>query len=216
MSRNRMGFWLAVLTAGLTAISFSIGIFGTPLNSYPYPYLAPFIPVDFAWLIPAFILMPVFVALTASIHHITPNERKIFSQIALSFAIICATVLMADFFIQLTVVLPSTLKGETAGLSLFTEYNPHGVFVGLEALGYLMMSTSFLSLAPIFNEGRLQKSIRGLFVASFVLAVSSLVGLSLAGYDIVYFELIIISVNWTVLIVSGILLGVLFRRATKS
>ena len=213
IGKNQIGFWLAALTAGLTAISFSLAIFGTPSYSFSYPFTPTFILSDFVWLIPAFILVPTFVALTASIHHHALNERKIFSQIALSFAIICAVLLMADFFIQWTVVLPSTLSGETAGLSLFTQYNPHGIFVSLEALGYLMMSAAFLFLAPLFDKGKLQQSIRWLFVASFVLAVGSLVGLSLAGYDIVQFEVIIIIVDWTVLIVSGILLGVLFRRA---
>ena len=52
-SKNRIGFWSAVLTTVLTVISFSIAINGTPLNSYAYPYIAPFIPFDFAWLIPA-------------------------------------------------------------------------------------------------------------------------------------------------------------------
>jgi len=214
-SKNRIGFWSAVLTTVLTVISFSIAINGTPLNSYAYPYIAPFIPFDFEKDITALILMPTFVALTASIHYYAPNERKIFSQIALSFAIVCAVLLMADYFIQLTVVLPSTLSGETAGLSLFTEYNPHGMFVSLEVLGFLMMSAAFLFLAPIFDKGRLQQSIRWLFVASFILAVSSVVGLSTAGYDIVYSEVAIISITWIVLIVSGILLAVLFRRTAK-
>jgi hypothetical protein len=130
----------------------------------------------------------------------------------LAFAIICAAVMMMDFFIQWTVVLPSTLQGETEGLSLFTQYNPHGLFVSLESLGYLMMSSAFLFLAPLFNGSKLQLSIRWLFVVSFVLAVGTFVGLTLAGYDIVQFEVLVITLNWTVLIVTGILMALMFRR----
>jgi hypothetical protein len=93
--------------------------------------------------------MATFVALTACIHTTHAlNEKKVFSQIALSLATMCAVLLMADLLIQWTVVLPSTQSGETIGLSLFTQYNPHGIFVSLESLGYLMMSTAFLFLAP--------------------------------------------------------------------
>jgi hypothetical protein len=58
-------------------------------------------------------------------------------------------------------------------------------------MGYLMMSSAFLFLAPLFNGGKLQLSIRWLFVMSFVLAVGTFVGLTLAGYDIVQFEVLV-------------------------
>jgi len=211
---HRVGFWAAVLTAGLAALSFSIAIFATPLNRYPYPYVPAFISIDYAWLIPAFILMPAFVVVTASVHAYAPKEKKIYSRIGLSFAIVSAVLLMADFFVQWAVILPSTLSGETAGLSLFTQYNPHGLFVAIEALGYLMMSTAFLFLAPVFATGRLQQSLRWLFVASFVLAVGALIVLSLAGFEIVLFEVVAITIDWTVLIVAGVLLGLLFGRSS--
>jgi len=214
-NQNRVGFWLAVLTALLTAISFSIAIFGSPSYKFSYPYTPEFIAVDYAWLIPAIILMPTFVALMVFIHYYGPNEKKIFSQIALSFAIVCAVLLMADYFVQWTVVLPSITSKETVGLSLFTQYNPHGFFVGLESLGYLMMNLALLFLAPVFGDGRLQKSLRWLFVASFVLAVGSFIGITAAGYDVVRFEVVIITTDWIVLIVSGILLSVLFKRLAK-
>jgi hypothetical protein len=154
-----------------------------------------------------------FIVLVAFIHHHAPNEKKLFSQIALSFATISAAMLMFDFFIQWTVVLPSTLAGETGGLSLFTQYNPHGLFVSIESLAYILMSTSFLALAPLFNDGRLQRSIRALFVAGFVLAIGSFIGLTSAGHDAVQFEVLVITIEWITLIVSGILLSVLFRGA---
>jgi hypothetical protein len=31
---------------------------------------------------------------------------------------------------------PSLLKGETEGLTLFLQYNPDGIFIALEDLGY--------------------------------------------------------------------------------
>jgi uncharacterized membrane protein YccC len=111
------------------------------------------------------------------------------------------------------VVIPSLLSGETAGLSLFTQYSPHGIFIALEGLGYMMMSVAFLFAAFVFTGGKLERSIRWLFVTGFVLAVGSFIVLSLLRYDIVAFEVTVLTINWTVLIVSGALLSVLFRRA---
>jgi hypothetical protein len=225
VSVSRLGFWSAVLTAVIAAVMFAAGVL-TPARSGPfctgsscitYPYvngLASFVPTDYIWLYPGFLLAPVFVVLMACIHHFAPDRKKVFSQIGLSFALIYACVITTDYFIQLVVVEPSILKGETAGLSLFTQYNPHGIFIGLEGLGYLMMSMALLFAAVVLAGGRLESAVRWLFVASFVLAVGSLVALSLLGYDILVFEVTILTINWTVLIVSGALLSVVFRRAS--
>jgi hypothetical protein len=37
----------------------------------------------------------------------------------------------------------------------------------------------------------------------------------LPGYDLVAFEVTVLSINWIVLIVSGVLLSILFRRAGR-
>jgi len=226
INANRLGFWSAVLTAVMAVAFFAVG-FVSPVRYISYPYVdvasstcgglqvvsCEFILMDYIWLYPAFLLAPTFVVLMVCIHYYAPVDRKIFSQIGLSFALIYAAVITTDYFIQWTVVQPSMLSGETEGLSLFTQYNPHGIFIALEGLGYLMMSMAFLSGAPIFAGGRLEHAIRWLFVTSFVLAVGSFVGLSLLRYDVVTFEVTIIMINCTVLIVSGALLSVLFRRA---
>jgi hypothetical protein len=81
------------------------------------------------------------------IHHNAANDKKVFSQIGLSFALIYATIITIDYFVRLAVIEPSIVSGETAGLSLFAQYNPHGIFIGLEGLGYLMMSVAFLFTA---------------------------------------------------------------------
>jgi len=161
---------------------------------------------------PGFLLAPLFVVLMACIHHYAPDDKKIFGQIGLSFALIYAAVITVDYFIQFVVIEPSILSGETAGLSLFTQYNPHGIFIALEGLGYFMMSAAFLFMAPLFAGGRLERTIRWFFVASFALAVSAFVSLSLLGYDIVAFEVTILLINWIVLIASGVLLSVIFKR----
>jgi hypothetical protein len=121
-----------------------------------------------------------------------------------------------DYFLQLTVVLPSLQAGETEGLSLFTQYDPHGLFIALESLGYTMLTIALLFAAPVFAGGRVERAIRGLFVLSFLLAVAAFVGLAVLGHDLIAFEVTVLMINWSVLIASGVLLGVVFRRAGQS
>ncbi len=222
---SRLGFWSAVLIVIDTAFFFLLGI-STPARSGPFctvscihfPYvsgLSAFIPADYVWLYPGFLLAPIFVVLMASIHQYALADKKIFSQIGLLFALTYATAIIIDYFIQFAVVEPSILSGESTGLSLFTQYNPHGLFIALEGVGYLMMSTALLFMAPVFVRGRLQRTIRWLYVSSFVFAASAFLVLSMLGYDIVAFEVAILTANWIVLMASGALLALLFRRAGR-
>jgi hypothetical protein len=71
---------------------------------------------------------------------------------------------------------------------------------------------TFLFLSPLFSGGRRQLAVRWLFVGSFILTAGAFVALTLAGYDIVQFEVLAITMNWTVLIAGGALLALLFRR----
>jgi hypothetical protein len=112
-------------------------------------------------------------------------------------------------------VVPSVQSGETQGLSLFTQYNPHGFFIALEALAYLMMTAAFLFAAPVFAGGKVERVIRGLFVLTFILGIVSFVGQWLLRHDLVAFEVTILMIDWLALIVGGALLALVFRRAGR-
>jgi len=111
-------------------------------------------------------------------------------------------------------VIPMSLMNDE-GVALLIQYNPYGVFLMLEELGSLLMSLSFLFMAPVFGDaGRLPTAIRWVFgvsgIAPFalLLAISSLYGM--ARLD--RFEVVVISISWLTLSASGILLSVQFRR----
>lgn len=184
--------------------------------AYPYLDVARFIPGDYLWLVPGFLLTPIFVVLVACIHAYATESMKVFSRIGLSFAVAYAVVIMVNYFVQFAVVTPSLQSGETQGLSLFTQYNPHGLFIALEALAYLMMSVALLFAAPVFAGGKAELAIRGLLVLGFVLAFAAFVVLSLLRHDLVAFEVTVLLINWIVLIVSGALVSIVFRRALRS
>jgi len=113
------------------------------------------------------------------------------------------------------VIQPSVLNRETDGVALLTQYNPHGIFIGLEEIGHFMMSTAFLCMAPVFSKtDKLERTIRRIFIISFILTISSFIIIS-AFYGIkreYRFEVIVIMINWIVLIVAGILLSLVFKR----
>ena len=218
-----VGFWAAILTAADATVFAAVGIAsparsgpmcGTVWPCVPAPYVdvAQFIPGDYLWLIPGILMTPIFVVLMASIHAWAPDPQRVFSRIGLAFGMAYAVVISTVYFVQFAVVIPSLQSGETAGLSLLTQYNPHGLFIAAEALGYLTMSLSLLFAAPVFADHGIERAIRWLFVAGFVLAVTAFVGLWLVGGDLIAFEVAVLSINWIVLIAAGALLSIVFRR----
>ena len=224
---NLLGFYSAILTTVVTTVTFGIAILTPPLSGpfcvgscfdYPFTDTISRFPRDFIWMYFAILLTLIYVVLMVCIHHYASNEKKIFSQIGLSFALISATVLITDYFIQISVIQPSLVNGETDGIAIITQYNPHGIFIVLEEIGYLMMSVSFLCMAPVFSgTNRLERAIRWTFIISFILTILSLIIISiLYGINREYiFEVVVIVIDWTVLIVSGILLSVVFKRAVR-
>ena len=224
---NLLGFYIAITTTVLTLVTFGIAICTPPISGpfcpgscieYPFTNIVSRFPRDYLWMYPAILLTLIYVLLMACIHHYASREKKIFSLIGLSFALIAASVLITDYFIQISVIQPSLLNGETEGIAILTQYNPHGIFIALEEIGYLMMSASFLCIAPVFSgNNRLESLIRWVFVISFILTMVSLITISFSyGIQREYrFEVVVITINWIVLIVSGILLSVLFKRSMR-
>ena len=149
----------------------------------------------------------------ACIHACAAGPKKIYSRIGLAFALVYAVVILVDYFVQLAVVVPSLQAGETEGLSLLTQYDPHGLFIALESLGYLVMTVALLFAAPVFAGGRVERAIRRLFILAFVLAATAFLGLALLAHDLVAFEVTVLVIDWSVLIASGALLSLVFRRA---
>jgi CDP-diglyceride synthetase len=122
--------------------------------------------------------------------------------------VISAGALVTDYAIQLAVMQPRPEKGEIGDLSLFSQYNPHGVFIALEDLGYLLRGVAFFFLAAALGRSEgFQRAVRILYFTASVLAVGSHVLLALLfGADLDYrYEVAAIAIDWIALIVSGVL-----------
>jgi hypothetical protein len=227
IAAKRVDLYSAILTVVTTVITFGLAITAVPnagagcrVHCVGYPYLDTLseFPSDYLWMPPAMILVVAYVVLVASIHAQASPQKWVYGQIGLSFALLSAVVLLGDYFVQFSVVPISLMNGQTEGIALLTQYNPYGVFIVLEELGYLLMSLSFVFLAPVFaHQGRLASAVQWVFVAGFVLTTAILVVISVYyGLErIDRFEIAAISIDWLVLVVNGILLSVLFRRRLK-
>jgi hypothetical protein len=224
---NRIGFYAAVLMPIITLVTFGLAMIAIPIagancpaNCIDYPYLdaASQYPRDFLWMYPAILMMLVYLVLMIAIHQSAPAHRQIFSQIGATLASLSALILMLAYFTQFSIIPISLMKGETEGIALLIQYNPHGLFIALEDLGYLLMSFSFIFMVPVFTgTNRLEAAIRWIFLAGFALVLVALVAYSiLYGLDIQdRFEVVALSVDWLVLIVNGILLSIMFRRRLR-
>lgn len=225
---HSVGFYTAISTVIMTLVTFGFAITAIPISGancgelcieYPYLNTLSQFPKDYLWMPPAIILTLSYLVLMVCIHAYASNQRKIFSQIGLSFALLATMTLVGNYFVQFSVVPISLMSGETEGITLLTQYNAHGVFIVLEELGYLLMSLSFLFMAPVFiNKNRLESAARWVFVVSFILTVIAFTLISFNyGLDRQdRFEVAVISIDWLVLIVNGILLSIVFKRQLKS
>lgn len=222
---DRASFWSAALTAALSTISLGVAVTTPPRSgpfaapgtaiAYPYDSAAEFVPRDFLWMYPALLMMVAYLALAACIRDRAAGPRRTLGTIGLSLAVASFSTIAIDYFIQLRTVQPSLLRGETEGLAILSQYNPHGVFIALEELGFLLMGLSFALLGLALGESRLERVARWTLVTSALLIAASFVGLSYAfGFELEYrYEVAAISLAWLTLIGCGSLLAVAFRRS---
>ncbi len=224
---DRTGFWAAVLTSVLAAVSFAVaattpprtGPFAAPGTAIAYPYTAAarFVPRDFFWMYLALLMMLAFLVLAACVRESAADDRKVFGTIGLSLAVVSFTVIAVDYFIQLRTVQPALVRREWDGLAILSQYNPHGVFIALEEVGFLTMGLSFAFLALGLGSSRLERVTRWVYLASSALIVATFVGMSsYLGFGVEYrFEVTAISLGWLTLTISGVLLAFVFRRRAR-
>ena len=221
---NKPGFYSAIITAVMTTITFGIAICTPPISgpfckgsciAYPFTSIISRFPRDYIWMYPAMMLTLLVVFLMVSIHYYTPAEKRVFSLTALCFTLLSSTLLFVDYFVQVSVIQPSLVRGETEGIALLTQYNPHGIFIALEEAGYLALAASFFFIAFVFNgAGSLERAIRWILIIGFILAFGSFIVLTfIYGNNLEYrFEVTVITIDWLVLIVFGILLSQVFKK----
>jgi hypothetical protein len=176
------------------------------------------VPRDYRWVVPGILLIPVFVVVVGCIHSLVEVGRRHLSVAGLCFASMAAAIIGIDYFIQFQVGEPSLVHGETAGLALFSMYNPHGVYIALEDLGFLTLCVAFLFVGlAIPRITRLAGAIRWTLVVAGLLAFATFAGMTWRfGLNLEYrFELAIITITWMTLLAAGVMQAFFFRSAGR-
>jgi len=144
-----------------------------------------------------------------SIHYFVRDERKIWSLIGLSFAIIYAVLVCIVYYVQLGIVIPHMIRGQTEYIVMLIL--EHGSFLfAIDILGYGFQSLATLFVAFAFTDGKLQRWIRYLYIANGLLVFPLLL-------QIYWPELVYIAGLWTItFIVPATLLAVLFGKTLQT
>ena len=220
----RFGYWAALGTGVTTLATFVFAIWTPPLSgelcqkdciSYPYLDIAARFPRDYYWMVLAIVSTVLYVAFTVALQARAAHERHVFAQLGLALCVMAALTIIGDYFVQLAVIQPSVLADEADGVSLLTQYNPHGVFIALEELGYLLQSLSLMCMAlAVSKASRLERMTRRLFIGGFIASVSALCWFVLRqGHQRgSLLEIVLISINWTVLIAGALIMAAVFHR----
>jgi hypothetical protein len=229
MENNRsdlaqFGYYISLFTAAITIITFGIAICTPPLSGpfcksgcfeYPYHEIISRFPRDYYWMFPAIILSFSYMVMMISVHKAVPPGKSVFSLAGVAFAVISTLILSVDYFVQVSFIQPSLLAGETEGIAMLSQFNPHGLFIILEEMGFITMNISFIFLAPALTSStRLERSLRLTFIIGFILMLSSFAAVVLInGINREYrFEVIIISITWIELIIVSILFSKYFKK----
>ncbi len=223
----KYGVVISTVTAVLTLIALTVAVCTPPLSgpfckgdclSYPYTDIISRFPRDYYWMIAAILSSFSFMAMMAVVHVTAPQEGKHFSLAGFGFGVMSALILSVDYFIQLSFIQPTLLAGETEGIAALSQYNPHGIFIILEELGFITMNIALFCLFPVFRGApKPAGGLRATFLTGFILMILSFLAIVFAfGLKREYrFEVIIISITWMELIIIGFLLGRYFRRLSR-
>ena len=218
---SRLGFGSAIVATlcsigyGITLVITMVSMMATasePATGWSgiESFVASWQPVQMLSLIPSLLLAPTFIILMVSIHYYAAPEKKIWSHLGITFTLVYAVMASVNYILQLTGVRLSILSNETDGLAMFVMGNSHSLFWTL-ASAYAFMNLAMLFDAPVFEGGRLERSIRWLFFANGATVVVTIFGV-IVDSPTVY--LLGSLVPWCVLFtLTTALLAVLFRRA---
>lgn len=114
---------------------------------------------------------------------------------------------------------PSLEKGQLDGWAMLTQYNPNGVFIALEELGYLLAALALLCLVPVFDgRNRVERALRLLLAGCLAVSVAAYIAVSaIRGIDRGdAFEIAVICTVWLTLILTGPLVATVLSRAGRS
>ena len=201
-SINKVGFWTGIF-AFIFAIAYSLIQILQVLKILTFPTDEILIyGTSLGIVIP-------FIFEILALHYVTPQHKKIWSHAALTFTIIYAVFVTANYVVQLATVLPNKLNGTYDQIKMLDQ-TPHSLFWDFDAIGYIFMGIATIVAIPIFTKTGFQKWVRLSFLAN---------GLVTPLITIVYFyptfsnKLLILGFPWGVTApLAMLMLAIFFKR----
>jgi hypothetical protein len=197
----QIGFWSALLTTAwilIFNIAIALGASGAPTRSLA---------------VGASLLLAIsFVVLMSSLHTYAPPEKKIWSQIGLSFAILYAALLIWNYYLQLTVVRTNPLLYSW----LTMDFTSDTAFWSLESIGYALMGLSAVSVVPLLPPGRMGLVIRWCFVINAMFTLLGAIAYIASTNPLHVLVLASLSIWAVAFPLATALLGVVFGRAKNT
>ena len=120
-------------------------------------------------LTPSLFLGSSFLVLAVSIHYLSPQDRKIWSHLAIVFATIYAALISINYYVQLVWVMPRLAAGRTQGIEVFLFMPFDSFLYAVDILGYSFMSLSTLFAARVFTGTGLERVVRVFLTANGLL-----------------------------------------------
>jgi heme/copper-type cytochrome/quinol oxidase subunit 4 len=199
---NKIGFWSG-LTAFAATIAYCIVQLLQMCGALSYPYDERLIYGTSLCIVIPFVLEML------ALHYITPDEKKFWSHAALTFTILYAVFVTANYVVQLATVIPMTLKGSLDEVRILQQ-TPHSLFWDFDALGYIFMGLATTVAIPVFNRSGFQKWVRIAFIANAL--VTPLISI-VYFYPDYSFNLLILGFPWAITApLFMLLLAILFRK----
>ena len=142
-----------------------------------------------------------------AVHRAAPEERRIWSQLAVVFATMYAALISVVYYVQLAWVAPRLAEGRTQGIEMFLFVPFDSFLYAVDILGYSFMSVATLFAARVFSGGGLNRVVRWFLTANGLL-------LPFLALQMYWHPLIWVASLWAVTFPGATsALAVWFRRA---
>jgi len=162
------------------------------------------------------LLAPVVLVLETCLLSSVSADRRIFGRVSGELASGYVAVILVAYLTQILAVTPSVRSGHADSVAFYTQYNPNGMFLALESVGYLLLSTSLLFLGlALSRTTRTEEYLRGLFVIAFLASVVTGLTVTLTGSALVILEIGLITILTLTLILAGLGSAREFRRLSR-
>lgn len=145
-------------------------------------------------------------------HYHTGIDSRFWTHASLTFTVIYAVFVTANYTVQLATVLPAKLRGMSEAIRLL-EQTPHSLIWDFDAVGYISMGLACLFAVPALGDTGLERWVRLSLIAN---------ALTTPLISIVYFypsystRLLYLGFPWAVTAPTFMLLLAIMMRKSKA